>query len=152
MNYIKINIERYLNDDSQFKCDAPMEAVTGWHRSIGKEKFYDQQKEHLVVFLVDSRLQVIDWSLISVGISNQTLAKVADVLKPAIIRGANGLIVAHNHPSGDCSPSKSDLSITKKIHEGCQIMDIDLLDHIIVSSRTLNATDYYSFKENGRFA
>jgi DNA repair protein RadC len=66
------------------------------------------------------------------------------VMKKAIEYLASGIIVCHNHPSGNLNPSESDSKITLKIKEAGNLMDIQLLDHIIVSGK-----DYYSFADNG---
>jgi DNA repair protein RadC len=73
--------------------------------------------------------------------------KVTDVritLQYAIKSNASGIIVCHNHPSGNLNPSESDTKITQKIKEAGNIMDIQLLDHLII-----NDEDYYSFADNG---
>lgn len=67
------------------------------------------------------------------------------VFREAILHLASGLVIAHNHPSGNLMPSGADLEITKKIQQGAEYFDIRLLDHLIVSSR-----GYYSFADEGR--
>lgn len=77
------------------------------------------------------------------GISG-TVTDVRIIMKQAIERLASGIIVCHNHPSGNLNPSESDTRITQKIKEAGALMDIQLLDHIIISDK-----DYYSFADNG---
>jgi len=77
------------------------------------------------------------------GISG-TVTDVRIVMKKAIEYLASGIIVCHNHPSGNLNPSESDTKITKKIKEAGSLMDIQLLDHLIISEK-----DYYSFADNG---
>lgn len=77
------------------------------------------------------------------GISG-TVTDVRLVMKKAIENLASGIIVCHNHPSGNHNPSESDARITQKIKEAGNIMDIQLLDHLIISEK-----DYYSFADNG---
>ena len=65
-------------------------------------------------------------------------------MKNAILNTASGLIVAHNHPSGNLNPSESDTKITQKIKEAGNLLDVQLLDHLIIAN-----DDYYSFADNG---
>ena len=66
------------------------------------------------------------------------------LFKNAVLLTASGVIVAHNHPSGNLNPSESDVKITKKIKEAGNLLDIQLLDHLIIYD-----SDYYSFADNG---
>ena len=77
------------------------------------------------------------------GISG-TVTDVRIVMKKAIETLASGIIVSHNHPSGNLNPSESDTKITQKIKEAGGLLDIQLLDHLIISDK-----DYYSFADNG---
>ena len=67
-----------------------------------------------------------------------------EVFKVAILSNAYSILLAHNHPSGDTTPSQEDLNITKRIKSASEIMGIPILDHLIIGSN-----GYYSFKENG---
>jgi DNA repair protein RadC len=78
------------------------------------------------------------------GISG-TVTDVRIILQAALKSNASGLIVCHNHPSGNLNPSESDSRITQKLKEAGNIMDIQLLDHLIISPEN----DYYSFADNG---
>jgi DNA repair protein RadC len=81
---------------------------------------------------------------ISQGGVSGTVTDVRIVMKKAIETLASGLVICHNHPSGNNSPSDSDIRITQKIKEAGALMDIQLLDHLIVTGK-----DYYSFADNG---
>jgi DNA repair protein RadC len=71
---------------------------------------------------------------VSVGSLNASIVHPREVLKPAILASAAGIIVAHNHPSGDPTPSADDVEITKRLARAADIMGIPLLDHVIVGS------------------
>jgi DNA repair protein RadC len=87
---------------------------------------------------------VIAKEKISQGGISRTVTDVRIIMKKAIEYLASGMILCHNHPSGNLSPSESDISITKKISESGTLMDIQVMDHIIISEN-----DYYSFADNG---
>jgi DNA repair protein RadC len=100
-------------------------------------------EEFWILFLNRSN-RVINRMKLSQGGISGTVTDVRMVMKKAIEYLASGIIVCHNHPSGNLNPSESDTRITQKIKEAGNIMDIQLLDHLIVSEK-----DYYSFAENG---
>jgi len=81
---------------------------------------------------------------ISQGGISGTVTDIRIIMKKAVENLASGIIVCHNHPSGNLTPSDSDTNITRKIKDAGNLMDIQLLDHLIISDR-----DYYSFADNG---
>ena len=100
-------------------------------------------EEFWILFLNRSN-RVIDRMKISQGGISGTVTDVRIIMKKAVEYLSSGIIVCHNHPSGNLNPSDSDSKITGKIKEAGQIMEIQLLDHIIISGK-----DYYSFADNG---
>lgn len=100
-------------------------------------------EEFWILFLNRSN-KVINRMKLSQGGISGTVTDVRIVMKKAIEYLASGIIVCHNHPSGNLSPSEADNRITMKIKEAGNIMDIQLLDHLIITDK-----DYYSFADNG---
>jgi DNA repair protein RadC len=100
-------------------------------------------EEFWILFLNRSN-KVINRMKLSQGGISGTVTDVRIVMKKAIEFLASGIIVCHNHPSGNLNPSESDTKITQKIKEAGSLMDIQLLDHLIISEK-----DYYSFADNG---
>jgi DNA repair protein RadC len=100
-------------------------------------------EEFWILFLNRSN-KVINRMKLSQGGISGTVTDVRIVMKRAIEYLASGIIVCHNHPSGNLNPSESDTRITQKIKEAGNIMDIQLLDHLIISEK-----EYYSFADNG---
>jgi DNA repair protein RadC len=100
-------------------------------------------EEFWILFLNRSN-RVINRMKLSQGGISGTVTDVRMVMKKAIEYLASGIIVCHNHPSGNLNPSESDTKITLKIKEAGTLMDIQLLDHLIISDK-----DYYSFADNG---
>ena len=95
----------------------------------------DLQHEEFWVLLLNRSNQIIDQKRISSGGISGTVTDVRLILNAAVERLASGIILAHNHPSGNLSPSEADLKITKKIKEAAQMLDLSLLDHLIVSDQ-----------------
>lgn len=101
--------------------------------------------EKFLVIALDSQLKVIHHQVIAEGTVNKTAVFPREVIKFAIEHNAPRLMVAHNHPSGHCSPSQADDALTQTLHEAASLMDIELVDHLIVSS-----SQSFSYRTQGR--
>ncbi len=91
------------------------------------------QQEHFRVILLDAARRVMSIPTIYIGTLNATVLRVAEVFREAITRNAPSLILVHNHPSGDPSPSPEDVEITRTIVQAGLLLDITVLDHLIIS-------------------
>jgi len=107
-------------------------------RDLNHEVFY--------VMYLNQANKIIKYEAISSGGITATVADIRIILKNALLNGANQLIVAHNHPSGNLKPSKADLDLTKKLKDSAMMMDIRLLDHIIVAGN-----NFTSLNDEGLF-
>lgn len=103
----------------------------------------DKHHEELAVLYLNQGMKVKHFEIISKGGITSTIADPRLIIKKALDEHAVSIILCHNHPSGDHTPSKADKRMTSKIKEACKLMDISLRDHIIVSS-----TGYFSFADN----
>jgi len=101
-------------------------------------------QETFVTLTFNTKNHLIARHLISLGTVNSTLVHPREVFRPAITDGAASIVVAHNHPSGDPSPSAEDIKITRKLVEAGKHIEINLLDHLIIGS-----TDFVSLRESG---
>jgi DNA repair protein RadC len=129
---------------SKKKLDSP-ELV---HELVGPEMRM-LRKESLRVILLDTRYHLIRFEEISLGSINESIAHPRDVFRPAVISSAYAVIVVHNHPSGDASPSQTDHSLTRRLAEAADLLQIKLLDHIIIGAPGEKSPGYFSFKEAG---
>jgi DNA repair protein RadC len=107
------------------------------------------QKESLWLLLLDTRYHLIRKEEISRGSVNESIAHPREVFRPAIIASAYAVIVAHNHPSGDPSPSQADHGLTRRLAEAAELLQIKLLDHVIIGAPAEGRQPYFSFKEAG---
>jgi len=107
------------------------------------------RKESLRVILLDTRYHLIRVEEVSIGSVNESIAHPRDVFRPAVIAFAYAVIVVHNHPSGDASPSQADHSLTRRLAEAAELLQIKLLDHIIIGAPAEGSPGYFSFKEAG---
>ena len=102
-------------------------------------------REMFVVLHLDVRNRVVAHEITSIGSQTASLVHPREVFKSAILKGACSIILSHNHPSGDPSPSKDDIDLTHRLVEAGRLMGIDVLDHIIVAPPDRNL----SMKETG---
>ena len=90
------------------------------------------EQEHLRLILLDTRNHVLRMPTLYIGSLNSTTIRISEIFRAAIKENAAALIVAHNHPSGDPSPSPEDVHITRTIVQAGELLNIDLLDHIVI--------------------
>ena len=102
------------------------------------------EQEHLRLVLLDTRNHVLSTPTIYIGSLNTSVVRVGELFRAAIKENAAAIIVAHNHPSGDPSPSPEDVHVTRQIVKAGQLLDIEVLDHVIVGGQR-----YVSLKERG---
>ncbi|MCK4429179.1 MAG: DNA repair protein RadC [Candidatus Aenigmarchaeota archaeon] len=101
-------------------------------------------KEQFMILLLDSKNRIIKDETVSIGTLNASIIHPREVFKSAIKESANTIILIHNHPSGDPTPSIEDEKITKILFEAGELLDIKVLDHVIIGDGK-----YHSFKESG---
>lgn len=106
----------------------------------------DRKKEHFVALFLNARNQVICREDVSVGSLNASLVHPREVFAPAVGSAAASVILAHNHPSGDVTPSREDIELTRRMVQAGEIMGIEVLDHLIVG-----AVRFLSMKEANVF-
>lgn len=106
-------------------------------------------RESLRVLLLDTRYHLIRIEDISLGSLNESVAHPREIFRPAIIHCAYALIVVHNHPSGDPTPSEADYRLTRRLAEAAHLLQINLLDHVILGAPAEGRLPYCSFKELG---
>ena len=107
-----------------------------------KEKINNFHKEHFIVTSLDSRNKVISIDIISIGTLNSSLIHPRETFEIAIKNHAAGIIICHNHPSGELKPSEDDLLATKNMINAGKLLMIEVVDHLIITK-----DEYFSFKE-----
>jgi len=107
--------------------------------------------EKVWVLCLDRKNKLIRSELVTSGTATASLVHSREVFRPAIRHGATAIILAHNHPSGDPTPSTADLRVTKEILKSSNIVNIELLDHLIIGEpeNCPNGLGFYSFSEAG---
>ncbi len=128
-----------FSEDTKHKISSPEDV----YRRI-YPRMREQKKESFIELCLDTKNQIIREETISVGSLNANVVHPREVFKTALAESAAHIIVAHNHPSGDPTPSREDIEITKKLVETGKIIGIDVLDHVIIGDGR-----HFSMKEAG---
>lgn len=102
------------------------------------------QQEHFVCMFLDTKNRVIEKKCIFIGSLNSSVVHPREIFREAIRCSAAGVICAHNHPSGDPTPSQEDFEITKRLFNAGEMIGIELIDHLIIGDQL-----YYSMREKG---
>lgn len=131
----------YLKCDSTIKIHDADSVAKVFREVLKNECEIDQQKEHFWVMGLNVKNRVMYLELVSLGILNESIIHPREVFKSAIIKGVSCLIFCHNHPSGEAEPSINDITITKRLKEGGELLGIKVLDHIIIG----DDKDVFSF-------
>jgi DNA repair protein RadC len=117
-----------------------------------REEFRGKEVEEFHVVLLDTRRRLIRIEGISTGTLDSAIVHAREVFRGAIGANASAIILVHNHPSGDPTPSKADITVTRDLIRAGQLLKIEVLDHVIVGERTADRErDYFSLKEHGYF-
>ena len=133
--------KRLADSRIEFKgvINSPQDAAEMVLRELSLE-----QKEHFMIIMLNTKHRVIAKKVISIGHLNASLVHPREMFKEAIRRSSAAVILVHNHPSGDLTPSEDDISTTRRLVEAGQLLGIQVLDHIIVGDNR-----YLSFREKG---
>ena len=128
-----------------------MPAYLATNRFTSPQQLYEmfkelvvETKEHFLALHLDGKNRIVCLDRVSVGSLNQSVVHVREVMKSALLSSAAAIILIHNHPSGDPSPSTEDMTITRRLKEAGELLGIPVLDHIIIGDG-----EYVSFAERG---
>lgn len=131
--------------DAAFYSDTPWDCPQKVVDALG-EKLGEIDREVVCVINVTTKSRPINCSIVSVGTLSSCIVSPREILKAGILSNASGIVLLHNHPSGDVTPSEQDILLTKRMAKAGDYVGIELLDHIIVGAGN---KEYYSFKNSG---
>ena len=114
--------------------------------------WYDESKEALVVLVLNTRRRIIGHNLVTLGNLDSCSAQPREIFRPVIVAAGSAIILMHNHPSKDSTPSDADIKVTRDLIRAGQLLKIEILDHVIVGSPgSERAKPYTSLRELGYF-
>ena len=115
-------------------CDTPDKAADYWRMHIATHQHFNPDCECLAVLILNTRRKVKGHHLVSIGTMDTLLTHPREIFRVAIATAAAALIVMHNHPSGESTPSDADIKVTRDLIRAGQLLKIEVLDHVIVGN------------------
>ena len=130
--YKVVSLRECPTPDALMLCDTPEKVVEYWDTHLKGHPYVNPDCECLVVLLLNTRRRVKGHQLVSIGTMDTLLISPSAVFRTAIVANAAALILVHNHPSGDASPSEADIKVTRDLIRGGQLLKIEVLDHVVI--------------------
>lgn len=127
-------------------CDQPHLAADYWRSQIVNHPAFNPEVESLFVLLLNTRRRIKGHVLVSTGTLDTILVHPREVFRAAILAASAAILIMHNHPSGDPSPSEADIKVTRDLIRAGQLLKIELLDHVIIGAQR-----HSSLRELGYF-
>lgn len=115
-------------------CDTPQQAADYWRLHIATGLYFSPECECFVVLMLNTRRRLKGHQLITIGTMDTLLVDPRTVFRGAIIAGAAAIVLMHNHPSGESTPSEADIKVTRDLIRAGQILKVEVLDHVIVGN------------------
>ena len=152
LNALRINLSllgeiamRYEVETQPERPDGPPSIITpkDVHTLLAPE-MAGLAQEQLRVLLLDIKNNVVGQRVVYQGNVNSAIVRPAEVLRPAVVEAVPSIIVSHNHPSGDPTPSPEDVACTKELSQAAKLLGVELLDHIVIGGNR-----FVSLKEKG---
>jgi DNA repair protein RadC len=127
-------------------CDTPQSAADYWRLHVPANPYFNPECECFSVLLMNTRRRVKGHHLVSIGTIDTLLVHPREVFRLAVITSAAAIVLAHNHPSGEPTPSEADIKVTRDLVRAGQLLKIEVLDHIIIGN-----PNHCSLRELGYF-
>jgi DNA repair protein RadC len=127
-------------------CDTPERGVEYWRLHLATTPHFDPERECFIVMFLNTRRRIRGHQFLSTGTMDTILVHPREVFRVAIVAGAAAIVLMHNHPSGDATPSEADIKVTRELIRAGQLLKIEVLDHVIVGRE-----QHKSLRELGYF-
>ena len=144
-----VSLRECPTPDQMQLCDTPERAAAYWRAHIARHDYFNPDCECLVAMILNTRRRIKGHYLVSIGTMDTILCHPREIFKIAIVASAAAIALAHNHPSGDSTPSEADIKITRDLIRAGQLLKIEVVDHIIMGA---GSQGYTSLRECGYFA
>jgi DNA repair protein RadC len=133
-------------------CETPQQAADYWRLHVAKNPYYNPDCECFVVLILNTRRRVKGHQLLTIGTLDTILVTPREVFRAAVIACAAAVLLMHNHPSGDPTPSEADIKVTRDLIRAGQLIKVEVLDHVIMGQPTKErAEDFVSLRQLGYF-
>ena len=133
--------------DDMVICDTPARAAHYWRMHVTDHPYFNPDCECAVALMLNTRKRVKGHYLISVGTMDTLLVHPREVFRVALMTSAASVVIMHNHPSGEPTPSDADIRITRDLIRAGQLLKIEVVDHVVMGN-----PEFRSLREMGHFA
>lgn len=133
------------------QSDTPEKTIQALKDYINSDPNHNAEVENFYVIFFNTRFHIKGIQKISQGLMDTLLVHPREVFRAACIMAAHSIVIAHNHPSGDPTPSESDIRVTRELINAGKILRIEILDHLILGQGDENRKEYCSLRELGYF-
>lgn len=128
------------------ECNTPQKAADYWNLHVASHPYFNPEVETCVALHLNTRRRARGHHLVATGTLDTLLVHSREVFRSAIVAASHAVLLMHNHPSGDPSPSEADIRVTRELIRAGQLLKIEVLDHVIVAGGR-----YASLREMGFF-
>ena len=128
------------------RCETPDQAAAYWRMHVAQHPYFNPEVECLVVLILNTRRKIKGHYLVSTGTMDTILCHPREIFRLAVMASAAAIIIAHNHPSGDPTPSDADIHVTRDLIRAGQLLKIEVLDHVVIGGQT-----HCSIRQLGHF-
>ena len=133
------------------KAEQPEHSADYWRKHIATDPRHNSDVESLVCLVLNTRRDILGHFTVATGLLDTILCHPREVYRPAIVANAAAVIVMHNHPSGDATPSEADIKVTRDLIRAGQLLKIELCDHVIMGTATAERPAHQSLRALGYF-
>jgi hypothetical protein len=144
--YKVVSLREFSLPETLHLCDTSDRAAEYWRLTVPACPYFNPECECFIVLFLNARRRVKGHQLVSIGTLDTILVHPREVFRAAIVSAASAVIIMHNHPSGESTPSEADIKVTRDLIRAGQLLKIDVLDHVIIGNPT-----HSSLRELGYF-
>ena len=130
--YKVVSLRECPTPDALRVCETPANAAEYWRLHIATTLHFNPECECFATLMLNTRRRIKGHHLVSIGTLDTIVVHAREVFRAAVIAGASAVVLMHNHPSGDPTPSEADIKVTRDLIRAGQLLKIEVLDHVIV--------------------
>jgi DNA repair protein RadC len=127
-----VSLRECPSPESLLVCETPEQVADYWRLNIATNPYYNTECECLAVLMLNTRRRVRGHQFLTLGTMDALLVHPREVFRAAVIASAAAIVLVHNHPSGDPTPSEADIKVTRDLIRAGQLIKIEVLDHVII--------------------
>lgn len=129
-----VSVREVLTPESMLHCETPEAAARYWQANVATAPHFNPDCECFAVLMLNVKRRIRGHHIVSIGSLTEAMAHPREVFRAAVIGAAHGIVLMHNHPSGDPTPSDADLRVTRDLIRAGELLKLSVTDHIIIGN------------------